>query len=70
MSTLLSWSNRFYTTIGQYPTLYDFLAITPEDITHLNLLPNVSQQMWETENCLTYSTTTTCVLGGGVASRA
>ena len=70
MSTLLSWSNRFYTTIGQYPTLYDFLAITPEDITHLNLLPNVSQQMWETENCLTYSTTTTCVLGGGVASHA
>ena len=23
---------NFYTTIGQYPTLYDFLAITPEDI--------------------------------------
>ena len=26
----------FYTTIGQYPTLYDFLAITPKDITCLN----------------------------------
>ena len=23
---------RFYTTIGQYPTLYDFLAITREDL--------------------------------------
>ena len=29
MSTLLLWSKRFYTTIGQHPTLYDFLAITP-----------------------------------------
>ena len=28
MSTLLLWSKRFYTMIGQYPTLYDFLAIT------------------------------------------
>ena len=28
MSTLLSWSKRFYTTIGQHPTLYDFLTIT------------------------------------------
>ena len=28
MSTLLSWSKRFYTTFGQHPTLYDFLAIT------------------------------------------
>ena len=27
MSTLLLWSKTFYTTIGQYPTLYDFLAI-------------------------------------------
>ena len=24
MSTLLMWLKRFYTTIGQYPTLYDF----------------------------------------------
>ena len=32
MSTLLLWSKRFYTTIGQYPTLYDFLAITQEDL--------------------------------------
>ena len=27
---------NFYTTIGQYPTLYDFLTNAPEDITHLN----------------------------------
>ena len=32
MSTLLLWSKRFYTTIGQYPTLYDFLTITQEDL--------------------------------------
>ena len=38
MSTLLSWSKNFYTANGQYPTLYDFLAIAPEDITHLNYL--------------------------------
>ena len=28
LSTLIQWSKTFYTTIGQYPTLYDFLAIT------------------------------------------
>ena len=32
MSTLLLWWKRFYTTIGQYPTLYDFLTITREDL--------------------------------------
>ena len=32
MSTLLLWLKRFYTTIGQYPTLYDFLTITQEDL--------------------------------------
>ena len=32
ISTLLLWSKRFYTTIGQYPNLYDFLAITQEDL--------------------------------------
>ena len=32
MSTLLLWLKTFYTTIGQYPTLYDFLAITQEDL--------------------------------------
>ena len=36
MSTLLSWLKNFCTTIGQYPTLYDFLAIAPKDITCLN----------------------------------
>ena len=28
MSTLLLWLKRFYIAIGQYPTLYDLLAIT------------------------------------------
>ena len=32
MGTLISWSKTFYTTIGQYPTLYDYLAITREDL--------------------------------------
>ena len=32
LSTLLLWSKRFFTTIGQYPTLYNVLAITGEDI--------------------------------------
>ena len=32
MSTLLLWSKTFYTAIGQFPTLYDFLAITQEDL--------------------------------------
>ena len=36
MSKLLPWLKIFYTTIGQYPTLYDFLAIIPEEITYLN----------------------------------
>ena len=27
---------NFYTTIGQYPTLYDFLAIAPKEIFHWN----------------------------------
>ena len=36
LSTLLLWSKSLYTTIGQYPTLYDFLAIAPEEISHWN----------------------------------
>ena len=28
------WSKTFYTTIGQNPTLYDFLAIVPKEISH------------------------------------
>ena len=28
MSSLILWTNTFYTTTGQYPTLYDYLAIT------------------------------------------
>ena len=31
MSTLILWLKTFYTTIGQYPTLYDYLTITRED---------------------------------------
>ena len=32
MSTLILWTKTFYTTIGQYSTLYDFLAIMREDL--------------------------------------
>ena len=28
LSTLILWFRTFYTTVGQCPTLYDFLAIT------------------------------------------
>ena len=28
MCTLILWSKTFYTTTGQYPTLYDYLVIT------------------------------------------
>ena len=34
LRTLLLWLKTFYTTISQYPTLYNFLAITPEEICH------------------------------------
>ena len=34
MSTLILWSKTFYTTVGQYPTLYDYLAIMQEDLIH------------------------------------
>ena len=35
----------FYTTIGQYPPLYNFLAITPEEISYCNYYPtNVQNQ--------------------------
>ena len=32
MSTLKLWSKTFYTTTGQYPTLYDYLAIMREHL--------------------------------------
>ena len=32
MSTLILWSKTFYTTIGHYPTLYNYLAIMREDL--------------------------------------
>ena len=32
LSTLILWLKTFYTTIGQYPTLYDFLAITQDEL--------------------------------------
>ena len=69
LGTLILWSKTFYTTIGQYPTLYDFLAIAPKDIS-LGILPNVSNQMSETEYFLTYTTTSTFVLRGDVTSHA
>ena len=36
LSTLLLWSKSFYTITGQYPTLYDFLAIAPKEISCWN----------------------------------
>ena len=36
LSTLLLWSKLFYTTIGQYPTLYNFLAIALKEISCWN----------------------------------
>ena len=45
MSTLLMWLKIFCTTIGQYPTLYDLLTISQEDLIqweyHLDI-PNAS----------------------------
>ena len=32
ISTLILWLKTFYTTIGQYPTLYDYLAIMREEV--------------------------------------
>ena len=32
MSTLLLWLKRFDTTIGQHPTLYNYLDISQEDL--------------------------------------
>ena len=46
MSTLILWSKIFYTNIGQYPTLYDFLDIKREELLLLRLEhlqpPNIS----------------------------
>ena len=36
LSTLILWSKSFYTTTGQYATLYDFLAIAPNEILYWN----------------------------------
>ena len=46
MSNLIVWSKTFYTTIGQYPTLYDYMDIMREEqlfirLEHL-LHPNTS----------------------------
>ena len=32
LSTLVLWSKTFYTTISHYPTLYNFLAITQDEL--------------------------------------
>ena len=32
LSTLILWLKTVYTTIGQYPTPYDFLAITQGEL--------------------------------------
>ena len=56
---------NFYNTIGQYPLFFGHH--TQRNIT-LELLPNASQQMCETNIFLTHTTTTTTVLWGDVAS--
>ena len=70
MSTLLLWSKTFYTTIGKYPTLYDFLAITREDQIHWeyhldNPISSVNPRIFSI-----YTTTPSIVLWGGVTSHA
>ena len=47
-SALILWLKTFYTTIGQYPTIYDFLAIAPEDMSHWKYYL-ASQQVCETK---------------------
>ena len=32
LNTIILWSKTFYTTIAQYPTLYDFVAITQDEL--------------------------------------
>ena len=47
LSTLLLWLKTFYTTIGQYPTLYDLMAIASEEISCWNyylMYPNKCAQ--------------------------
>ena len=34
LSTLLLWLKNFYTAIHQYPTLYNFLAISQDELFH------------------------------------
>ena len=57
----------FYSTIGQYPTLYDYLAIMQEDLIdweyHLDN-PNMSVNTIFS----IYTNTSTSVLWGGVTS--
>ena len=68
MGRLILWSKTFYTTIGQYPTLYNFLAITREDLIrweyHLDN-PNTSENPKKF-----YINTFTSVLWGDVTSHA
>ena len=62
LSTLLLWMKNFlhhYSSIS-YPIL--FLGHHTQRKITLELLPNVSQQMSETENFMTYTTTTITVL--------
>ena len=37
MTTLILWSKTFYTTIGQYPTLYNYLDIMREELLFIRL---------------------------------
>ena len=40
MSTLILWSKKFYTTNGQYPTLFDYLAIMRKELNRWEYHPD------------------------------
>ena len=70
LSTLILWSKTLYTTSGQYPTLYDFLAITQDELfLWENHLDNPNACMGETKTFLTYTPTSTLVLRGDVVEK-
>ena len=59
---LLLCLKTFYTTIGQYPTLYDFLVTAPKEISCWNYYLTYPNNLCETDYFLAYTTTTITVL--------
>ena len=66
LTTLILWLKSFYNTIGQYPTLCNFLAIAPEEISHWNYYLMYHNNCVKPNIFLTYAITTTTVLMGDV----